>query len=149
MIQVINKKISTSVALTIILVLAVIIGGFIYWQYSGTAKKEEVPGPELPEEQTDSKYCLVDEDCAVFGETGDCNCGCFNKDYPWWSTGECFCLAPTSCQCLNGRCEDVFEGLTGWKTYQNQDYKFEISFPGDWQINTIIDAIYRAHKLID
>lgn len=63
---------------------------------------------EIPEE---AKNCVNDEDCIVFGETGDCNCGCFNKDYQWVSGGQCFCAAPTSCKCVNGKCEGVFEEM--------------------------------------
>ncbi len=56
------------------------------------------------------KSCITDEDCIVFGETGDCNCGCFNKDYQAWTPGgKCFCAAPISCKCVNGICEGVFE----------------------------------------
>jgi len=57
-----------------------------------------------------SKECIDDSDCVVFGETGDCNCGCYNKDHlPSGTGGKCFCLAPTSCKCVNGKCEGVFE----------------------------------------
>jgi hypothetical protein len=80
----------------ILLVIAIILG--IY----------SVGFVEIPEE---AKDCVNDEDCVVFGETGDCNCGCFNKDYQWESDGECFCAAPTSCKCVNGRCEGVFGEL--------------------------------------
>ncbi len=56
-----------------------------------------------------SKECNIDSDCVVFGETGDCNCGCYNKNHlPSSTGGECFCLAPTSCKCVNGKCEGVF-----------------------------------------
>lgn len=59
-----------------------------------------------------SKDCLTDEDCVVFGKTGDCNCGCYNKDnLPSGTGGECFCLAPVSCKCVNGKCEGGFEDL--------------------------------------
>jgi len=55
-------------------------------------------------------YCEVDSDCVVFGEDGDCNCGCYNKEaLPKDSGGKCFCAAPTSCACLNETCEGVFE----------------------------------------
>jgi len=57
-----------------------------------------------------SKDCVNDDDCVVFGKTGDCNCGCYNKDnLPSGTGGKCFCLAPTSCKCVNGKCEGVFE----------------------------------------
>jgi len=60
-------------------------------------------------DKTIEKQCINNDDCVVFGETGDCNCGCFNKSYQWKSEGECFCAAPTSCKCVNDRCEEVFE----------------------------------------
>ena len=54
--------------------------------------------------------CEVDSDCAVFGKTGECNCGCYDKDMmPTSSEGECFCAAPTSCKCVDKTCEGVFE----------------------------------------
>ena len=57
-----------------------------------------------------SKECTDDSDCVVFGETGNCNCGCYNKNHlPSGMGGECFCLAPKSCKCVNGKCESVFE----------------------------------------
>ena len=56
-----------------------------------------------------SKVCEIDSDCIVFGEDGDCNCGCYNKDaLPTSTGGACFCAAPTSCECLNKTCEGVF-----------------------------------------
>ena len=79
----------------ILLVIAIILGIYSV-------------GTEIPEE---AKNCVSDEDCIVFGESGDCNCGCFNKDYQWSSGGECFCAAPASCKCLNGNCEGVFGDL--------------------------------------
>ena len=57
-----------------------------------------------------SKECSVDSDCVVFGETGECNCGCYNKDFlPQNSGGACFCQAPTSCECLDNKCQGIFE----------------------------------------
>jgi len=63
----------------------------------------------VPGTRTDPKACATNEDCAVFGETGDCNCGCFNTNYRFWTGGgDCFCLAPSSCECVDGVCEGVF-----------------------------------------
>jgi len=57
-----------------------------------------------------SKVCEVDSDCLVFGETGDCNCGCFNRNaLPQEPVGDCFCAAPTSCECIDNICEGIFE----------------------------------------
>lgn len=56
-----------------------------------------------------SKKCEENSDCIVFGKTGDCNCGCYNKQaLPQNSGGECFCAAPTSCECVDEICEGVF-----------------------------------------
>lgn len=98
----------------IVIVLAIIIGGFTIWQYQ-KMQKEETALPEIrvPEkEERGAKDCINDDDCIVFGKTGDCNCGCFDKDYKWKPEGECFCVAPTSCQCVDGECEEVFERTT-------------------------------------
>ena len=63
----------------------------------------------VPGTQTNPKTCIIDEDCIVFGETGDCNCGCFNRNHLLWTRGgACFCLAPTSCECVNWKCEGIF-----------------------------------------
>ena len=92
----------------IVVVLAVIVGGGILaWQYWCPIEK---PQPiEESEDETAGKNCVDDDDCLVFGETGDCNCGCFNKNYQWQPGGKCFCATPTSCKCINGKCEGVFE----------------------------------------
>ncbi|NIO45130.1 MAG: hypothetical protein GTN36_06305 [Candidatus Aenigmarchaeota archaeon] len=59
---------------------------------------------------TESKNCVTDDDCIVFGESGDCNCGCFNKNYEQWEPGgKCFCAAPIACECVNANCEGLFD----------------------------------------
>jgi len=61
-------------------------------------------------EKPTSKVCEADKDCVVFGEDGDCNCGCYHKNaLPSDSGGACFCAAPTNCKCINNICEGVFE----------------------------------------
>ena len=76
----------------VLLVIAIVLGVYAF--------TERAP--------INGKDCVSDWDCVVFGETGDCNCGCFNKNYQWESGGECFCAAPTSCKCIDGECVDVF-----------------------------------------
>ena len=90
----------TIIAIVIIMIIAV-MG---YWIYQSTITPEE----EVVSEG--SKDCVNDEDCIVFGKTGDCNCGCYNKNnLPSGTGGECFCAAPNSCKCVNSKCEGVFE----------------------------------------
>ncbi len=80
-----------------------------------------------------SKRCIRNSDCVVFGQDGDCNCGCYNKQaLPQNSGGACFCAAPTSCECINGQCEGFFEEIE--KTYcteeqRNADVCIEIYQP--------------------
>lgn len=63
----------------------------------------------VPESKIGTR-CTVDADCALFGKTGECNCGCYLEgDLPPDTGGECFCQAPTDCTCINGKCEGVFE----------------------------------------
>jgi len=53
--------------------------------------------------------CSIDSDCSAFGKDGECNCGCYNKEMmPTSSGGECFCAAPTSCKCVENKCEVDF-----------------------------------------
>jgi len=65
------------------------------------------------EEETEAKVCKIDEDCIVFGTDGDCSCGCFHKNHNWEAEGSCNCVAPDSCECVEGKCEGVLkEGET-------------------------------------
>lgn len=139
-----NNKVTILKILGIIVILAVLVGFFIYWRYPGMFGGGR-SGEDLPIERVDGKYCVDDDDCTIFGETGDCNCGCFNQNYPWYSMGDCFCLAPDSCKCVEGACEDVFEELTSWKSYYDEDRKFEVGFPGDWEITTIPDPDSKSY----
>lgn len=103
-----NKKIPAPIGIIIILILAILVGQYIIWQY--LTIKEEINFSEIiiPEKK-DVKFCVTDEDCIVFGQDGDCNCGCFNKNYNWQVEGACFCAVPDFCKCIEGRCEDNFE----------------------------------------
>ncbi len=86
--------------LIVIVVGAVLICGGGYWTYRSRTVQDVSGEPDL---------CVDDGDCAVFGKTGDCNCGCYHKNnLPSETGGECFCAAPTSCRCVDGECEGVF-----------------------------------------
>ncbi len=98
----------------VLLVIAIVLG---FYSIAST-----VTYPE-------GKECINDEDCIVFGETGDCNCGCFNKNYQWTSGGDCFCAAPISCKCIDGRCVDVFvEKINSYEECAKQ-YPIMESYP--------------------
>ncbi|MBD3208732.1 MAG: hypothetical protein GF370_04765 [Candidatus Nealsonbacteria bacterium] len=110
--------------LTIGLVLVLLIGA------GGIFLFQNQPG-ELEPPEVEPKECFSDQDCAVFGEDGQCNCGCFNQNYAWEERGECFCSAPDSCECVNGECKNVFEEQLA----QNQPSNSEI------QYQTITDSV--------
>ena len=84
------------------IVIIIILGVFGYWFYQSVSAPQEIT-------ESEAKNCEVDSDCLVFGKDGDCNCGCFNKNYQWEKGGDCFCAAPKACKCVNGKCEGVFE----------------------------------------
>ncbi len=87
---------------------------------------------QLPEQVVEEggKYCSVDDDCVVFGETGDCNCGCYNKEnLPSLTEGECFCAAPTSCKCADGTCEGVFVSISNFEECVEAGYPIFESYP--------------------
>jgi inhibitor of cysteine peptidase len=87
----------------IAIIIVIVLAGLGYWVYQSTIVPEEIT-------TEGSKICVDSKDCVVFGETGDCNCGCYNKDdLPSSTSGECFCQAPDSCECLAGMCEGVFK----------------------------------------
>lgn len=85
----------------IAIIIIIIVAGLGYWVYQSTL---------VPEVSEGDKECVTDEDCVVFGKTGDCNCGCYNKNYDWkLSHTECARIAPISCKCINNKCGGVFE----------------------------------------
>lgn len=67
----------------------------------------------LPEKtiKEGKKNCTVKEDCVVFDKKGCSTCGCYNKNNKpiiiggWQNVSLCFCFVPTSCECINGKCE--------------------------------------------
>ncbi|MCK4805676.1 MAG: hypothetical protein KAS91_00620 [Candidatus Pacebacteria bacterium] len=74
-----------------------------YWVY------DSISTSDVDIISEDGKDCISDDDCVVFGKTGDCNCGCYNKNnLPLGTGGECFCQAPESCKCVDGKCEGIF-----------------------------------------
>ena len=84
-------------------------------------------------------FCLVDSDCTVFGETGDCNCGCYNKNYlPVESEEECFCATPTSCECFENKCEGIFKEINNFDDCADAGYVIMQSYPRQCQASNEI-----------
>jgi len=106
----------------------IIFIGVVYWAYALMPNIQEEIFPE------GLSYCLIDSDCVVFGETGDCNCGCYHKNYlPLKTEEECFCLAPISCRCAKGRCEGVFREINNFDDCADAGFAVMVSYPRQCQ----------------
>jgi len=55
--------------------------------------------------------CITDEDCIIFGDENNANCGCFHKDSQWEpiEIGTYSRPVPTHCRCIDGACGVVLE----------------------------------------
>lgn len=66
------------------------------------------PMPKNNSETKEVRQCQEDEDCLIFGETGTCNCGCYNateiSELEKNRAEGCFCLPPEECECVNNEC---------------------------------------------
>lgn len=133
MLKNLKKRISTPIAIGILLILAVLVGGFTIWQYQEMEKEtfdqEETIIPEKKKvcshdnQEYCDKSCESDDDCAF-----SCYLDCYNKhqevifpDPPWPTCGL------FSCQCLDGKCE-VFDETVNWEIYMNEEYGFEMKY---------------------
>ena len=105
----------------------------------------------------ESKSCVNDEACVVFGETGDCNCGCYNKNHlPSDTSEKCFCATPNSCECINNECTGIFEEITNFDECVVAGYSILESYPrqcktpdGKTFIETIGEVLEKEQLCID
>ena len=118
----------SKLAVIIIIIIIIITGAYVW-----------IGRPEIIIKEG-SRNCAVDEDCVVFGKTGDCNCGCYNKNnLPIGISGRCSCAAPKSCKCINGKCEPVFDKTVNWKIYKNNNLNLTFRYPLEYEIKDGID----------
>jgi len=118
MLEILNKKIGFVPAMAIILLCSFAAGSIVVLMtlqiddiFKINSFDERILNQD--QKQNGSKACFIDQDCVVFGKTGDCNCGCYNKDnLPSDAGGACFCQAPVSCECIEEKCEPVFQSET-------------------------------------
>jgi len=87
-----NKIIAT------IIIIVIVVGAYYLMSQSILAPEDgEVSQEDEENKEGESQECIDDSYCVVFGETGDCNCGCYHEDnLPSETEGECFCAAPDS-----------------------------------------------------
>ncbi len=102
----------------------------------------------VPEEVTTEggKDCVYNSDCVVFGETGDCNCGCYYiNNLPSSTGGDCFCKEPDSCKCTDGVCEGVFKEEQIIETKNGENFSIALEANPttgyEWQIDFDPDYI--------
>ena len=107
MFKYLNKEISTPVAFSIILILAIIVGIFTFWQYSEIQKEKA----ELAEIKIPDKTVVIEEEKEK--ET--------TSTQPQESTSTEETTFP----------EEI--DTSGWKTYSNEKYGFEVKYPSVWQ----------------
>lgn len=96
-----NRGISTPLAIGLILILVVVVGGFTLWQF-GEIKKAEIEVPEInmPEQEqpkTTTTGDLFGPDCETAEDCEDFDCPADDPEYP-----ECeyFKECNEVCQCV-------------------------------------------------
>ncbi len=111
-----NRGISTPIAITIILILVIAIGGFTWWQYGEIDNFNNIPLLNLNKstcsqdaalnymgegEDPCDRSCQVDDDCEF-----ECGCDCISKNEQCKYTGvECEAPDPDyGCKCIDGTC---------------------------------------------
>jgi|AntAceMinimDraft_4_1070372.scaffolds.fasta_scaffold00204_8 hypothetical protein len=138
-----NKIIAT------IIIIIVVLGSYYLMKQSISAPEEGMP---LEGEQDITEECTDDDSCVVFGETGDCNCGCYSKDnLPTETGGECFCAAPDSCKCIDNKCEGIFEDnqedINSFKECTEAGYPILETYP--LQCKTDDDQAFTEEHCVD
>lgn len=117
-----NRGISTPIAITIILILVIAVGGFTWWQYGEIENFDNIPllsfNKSTCAQDAASNYmgegedpcdrsCQVNDDCKL-----ECGCDCISKDEQCKYTGvECEAPDPDyGCRCVDGTCSYDFIG---------------------------------------
>ena len=157
-----SKRVPTPIAIGIILVLAILVGGFTLWQYSEIRKEEvgvEMNIPEKPEdivqpketakhyeslakENKDESYCTMID---ILESRGVCYSElAILKDEP----SICWEIETAS---LSSSCWEYF-GMKDWKTLESKDFSFRFS-EDIWEFTKehrgfIVDGRL-LHKILD
>ena len=138
-----NKKISTPIAIGIILILSILVGGFFFFEsQKGIIQIPgiEISGKECSDKNPNlcNKNCDSDTDCQF-----TCGCNCVSKDENCLTDIKCKTLPSSACKCNNNKCEFVgFQDETAdWNTYRNEEYGFSINYFKNLEISQPEDTI--------
>lgn len=161
-----NKKISAPIAIGIILILAVLLGGITLWQYSGMQKEQQIPLSEI--NISEKKECSRENDCILRDTIVNAPCSpcdissseyqCVSKEEAQkiqeeqsekYGTSPCSPCPPEEisdksfkCLCEENKCVKVEDETADWKTYTNEVYGFEVKYPESLLLyNTFISSV--------
>ena len=159
-----NKKISTPIALGIILILSVLLIIFTYWQITEIDKSTK----QMVEiKVSDKKECKEENECILRDIVVNAPCSpcdissseyqCVSKEEARriqeeqsekYGTSPCSPCPPQEisdkrfkCICEENKCVKVEDETADWKTYRNEEYGFEIKYPHSW-------IVYVKYKMI-
>jgi hypothetical protein len=103
-----NKKISTPIAIGIILILALLLGSYTLFQYF-KINNQQIQFPQINiGKQCDKNSDCINTCCGCMGDKGKCE-------------KECEFLLPRECICTNGKCDAKKDETADWKTYINKE----------------------------
>jgi hypothetical protein len=147
-IYLIRGKLSTGKIIAVILLILVVSGGAIFWEFLTALDAINHYWAQNQEILSD-KYCDTDDDCACGINKTTRSCFYGNKDYVD-TMQQCpdFCTGiggNFEIKCINKECKQVStiqDETADWNNYSDPKSVFTFKYPTDWEIKT--DYQYRS-----
>jgi len=152
-IYLIRGKLSTGKIIAVILLILVVSGGAIFWEFLTALDAINHYWAQNQEILSD-KYCDTDDDCACGINKTTRSCFYGNKDYVD-TMQQCldFCTGiggNFEIKCVNKECKQVStiqDETADWKTYRNEEYGFEVKYPEDLVVEPLNPIQYTNNYL--